>query len=461
MGNLVRVPLKRIGKSIALSAAHSLLLAVFFGLVVTASHDARATGFVRLDSSSFLKSASDRGVSSSTLMIGPQFSSEGKLFKSDVDVQAISFLGDSSSLTVESQNAYIATSSQLMPHHQVTLGRRLYDWSVMDDEWKIGLWTPRFLWDPLRPEQVGLTGAFYTYESKNWRVRAYASAISIPERGAPTQDVNGQLRSSSPFYIPPYQYLLLQGQKTPMKYTVQYPPLEQLVLNPGAALSVGFGDKQGPWAQVVYGLVPINQIDISVAPAYVLQANEIDVPVHPRVLLHHMVTSEAGYKDKTVSVYSSLTFESPIKQDVPATWMTAPMGNSILASIGGSAMLEKFRLSSSFLYVYENLSPSSANSINVPLPSRYPYNRAIKFGGEYEGTTKLTYGTTWTSDLVNRSNLLSFDVNFRPGPHAPTSKSGAWLINVGTDFISSSTSQGQLGQYEGDDRVRGGVAYAF
>ena len=455
------MPLKRAGKSSATPAAHSLLSVVLTIFFAVAAHEARATGFVRLDSSSFLKSASDRGVNSSTLMIGPQFSSDGKTFKSDVDIQAVSFVGDTSSLTVESPNAYIATSSQLMPHHQVTLGRRLYDWSVMDDEWSLGLWTPRFLWDPLRPEQVGLTGLFYTYESKSWRVRAFATGINIPERGAPTQEVNGQMQSSSPFYIQPYQYLLLQGKSTPLKYNVQYPPLEQLVFNPGAAVSVGFGEKQGPWAQVVYGLTPINQIDISVAPAYVLQANEIDVPVHPRVLLHHMVTSEAGYKDKTVSVYSSLTFESPIKPDVPANWMTAPMGNSILASVGGSAMLDKFKLSSSFLYVYENLSPSSPTSINVPLPSRYPYNRAIKFGGEYEGTTKLTYGTTWTSDLANRSNLLSFDVNFRPGQHEPTVRSGAWLINVGTDFISSSTNQGQIGQYEGDDRVRGGVAYAF
>ena len=40
---------------------------------------------------------------------------------------------------------------------RLTFGRATRDWSVLDQEWGVGLWQPLFRWDYLRPEQMGLT----------------------------------------------------------------------------------------------------------------------------------------------------------------------------------------------------------------------------------------------------------------------------------------------------------------
>lgn len=455
MQNLRGVSQQHAGKCAALFAA------CFICTGVGASR-AAATGFVRLESSGFLKRSNDRSNSSSTVVLGPRFQTRGRIAEAEIDARAIGYTSDRSSLSIESKNAFVATSQRLMPHHQATLGRRFYDWSAADDDWKLGLWSPRFLWDPLRPEQIGLTGAFYTYESKAWRVLAYASPLSIPERGFPVRQENGTMVSSSPFHIAPYQYVMMQGQKIPVRYNVQYPPMEKLLLNPGAAMGVRYGAKEGAWAQGIYGFMPIHQVNVSISPAYVLQQDYIEVPIHPRVLHHHVLTGESGYKTRDWSLYGSTTAESPVKKDIPENWMTAPVEQAILASVGGSARLSGgFKLSSSFLYIYEKKNSPAEKSMNIALPSRFPYNRAVKVSGEWDGQTKLTYGLGLTSDLSNRSSLVSFDMNFHPGLKEATEKTGAWMLNVGTDFFTSTTGKGQIGQYVGNDRIRGGLAYAF
>ena len=161
-----------------------------------------AAGSIGLESTGFLRTSKDRSDSSYLFSLGPEFEVVGENLEGKFELQAMSFLDDASSITLESKNAYLSTSKNLINGVQFTAGRRKYDWSLFDDTWKYGLWSPRFMWDPLRPEQVGLTGVFYTYETSNWRVLAYGSPVSIPERSYPIQNVNGKISSNSPYYRP-------------------------------------------------------------------------------------------------------------------------------------------------------------------------------------------------------------------------------------------------------------------
>ncbi|MBC7691856.1 MAG: hypothetical protein H7222_08800 [Methylotenera sp.] len=421
------------------------------------------TGFVRLESDGFLKRSDDRSNSTQTIVLGPEFSGQNRFVEGNADLQAIGYVTNKSTFTAESKNAYLATSTQLMPRHQLTLGRRQYDWSVVDDQWKMGLWSPRFLWDPLRPEQIGLTGAFYTYQSQSWRVLAYASPLSIPERGFPTQQQDGRITSASPFYIEPFQKLqITENRSLPVHYDLQYPAMSELLLNPGGAMQVRYGEKQGGWIQANYGILPILQPNLSIEPSIVLQSNEVEVTVHPRILYHHVMTGETGFKNRDFSLWSSVTGETPLQKQIPSSWVTIPIGPTLIVSAGAEANFRGgFKLNGSLFYLNETTPAQTDAAVDTSsLQGRFEYKKAARLGAEWSGMTHLTYSTAWIADLEEKSNLMSFDLNFRPKLDASL-VSGAWLINVGTDFFTSSTGTGHLGKYQGNDRVRGGVSYVF
>jgi hypothetical protein len=436
-------------------------------IFLSAGREAAAIGLISVESSSFMERASDRGDSSTTFVLGPQWSFDGAKVEANFDVRAVTFLADSSSsmiadTTVMAGNAYVATSHNLMPHHQITLGQRKYDWSVADENWNMGLWNARFIWDPLRPETVGLTGAFYTYESAAWRILGFATPISIPERGYPIREASGQLVASSPFYIPPYQAAVVMNQVVPISYTISQLQIANLIFKPGAALSVRYGKEQGPWASLQYGLMPMHQLDLAVDAGLALNGGNdiIEATVYPRVLFQHLVTLEGGYHASDFAVWASSTGEAPLQQAAPADWSLNDIGPAAIVSAGAELKIQTplsehrdLSLSGSILIVQEDKAPVADGQLSLDLPSRFPFTRAAQFDVRWQASPKLLTDVKWITDIAQASRLISADVNWLP--------KGPWILGVGADLISSDTGQGLIGQYVGDDRVRLKVAYAF
>lgn len=431
-----------------------LLLAAFTG------PETQGAGFLQLDSSGFLRRASDRADSSTTLRVGPDAEAEGRLFAGKLDVEGIAFLSDRSSFTVEAANAYVATSRKLMPHHQLTLGRRWYDWSFADEHWNLGLWTPRFLWDPLRPQPLGLSGLFYSYHSAVWRLLAFASPFSAPERGYPVRVEQGRLTSASPDHIEPYNRLLLMNQEVPIHYTLQYPPMNDLLFRPGAGVSARYGHREGIFLSGVYGVMPMHQVDLAVEPGLNPQSFVLETTIHPRALLHHLLTGEAGYRSERWSAWASVTGESPLPKSAPEKWMIQPMGPAVIGSAGAEVRTERgFAASASVLAIQETKpAQTKKNQIPLNLPSRFAYRRALQAGARWEGRSYIGYAFKWTYDQPNQSSLVALDLTYRP---RPALASGGWALGLGADFFATATGKGQIGQYEGNDRVRAKVAYAF
>jgi hypothetical protein len=76
-------------------------------------------------------------------------------------------------------------------------------------------------------------------------------------------------------------------------------------------------------------------------------------------------------------------------------------------------------------------------------------------GGEVAGRSNVDYAMKLVWDFPNTSGIVSADMSFFP------EKSRAWKVGVGGDVFISSTAAGTVGQYVGDDRVRGSVSYVF
>jgi hypothetical protein len=413
-------------------------------------------GFARLDDESYYLKSQTRPDNTLALVLGPDLQGSGDLFTAKFELEGYLYVNDPSSFTIESQNAYVATNSSSL--HQITLGRRIYDWSVADDVWKMGTWTPRFNWDPLNPEQIGNTGLFYTYQSKLWRILAFGSYVSVPERGVP---LNSNLTSPSGDWVSPFNQVnlpALNNADIPIQYSLDYPATSQLIFYPSGALQVKFGENEGFWAQAGYAYMPIHQADLLIEGTLPAQAQQLDVTIHPMILMQHLITAETGLKQERWSLWASATREIPILNLVePATWIQQPMGPASIFSGGVSwEALNNFVVSSSYLSVDEDI-PSSAvpGNLSLNLPSRFPYSKAFQFGLDWHLDDRFNYRTLWIDDIANSSTILSLDLGYTP------EKKSDWFFGVGTDLITSSTGQGLIGQFEGNDRLRLRLAYAL
>ena len=436
------------------------------------SRPAWALGEVTLDSSGFLRESGQRPNTSSFLIFGPKLESSGKYIESSVDLKAYFYLPQSKSLTAEAKNLYAATSRSLVPGHQVSLGRRIYEWSTADDAWNLGLWQPRFLWDPLRPVQVGLFGAFYTFETSEFRLLAFATPMSIPERGNNQYQENGQINQFGPWWNPlPNQVEMAMGSKTsvvPINYTINMPTIKDSLFRPGAAVHARFGGRTRFWGSLAYGVLPVHQIDMAVDVGLKTGSDssnsKVLASIYPRFLVHQLLTAETGYRGKFWSVYGSVTGESPIgaSRSIPGDGLYTPVGPSLISSFGGSlTWREGLKVSASILSIVEKPGTRSAMAdIDIALPGRFAFTRATQVQASWQNRTDFSYNVGWTYDMAKDSGLVSSNVFYRPGfSHRPDD--ATVTFGLGADFISSSTGKGWIGQYVGNDRLRGSVAYAF
>jgi len=429
-----------------------------------------ATGRIKVESNGFLRRSEDRSDSSSTLSVGPNIASEGKYISGTLDLEAIVQVSDTKNMTVdrnaftvEAANAYFSTSKKLSPHHQVTLGRRVYDWSRFDDDWQFGTYSPRFIWDPTRPQTVGLTGLFYTYESKHWRAMAYASPVNIPERGYPMRNEDGRLTSTNPFAPVFPETVVIAKRNIPIRYTIDYPAMNELVANPGGVVSTRYSSEangKGIWAQGNYGYLPVHQANLALETPYILQQDVLDVRVHPEIQKHHLLTFETGIQKSKYAIWTSITEEIPTARDIPSdsNWVSMSSEPATIYSAGGNVQIgRRFALNASYIYISEKISPAVQNQdFEVDLGSRFPYHRATKAGLSFYGSERMTYTLGFVADLEKESQFGSLDITYQI-----VRRDSALTLNLGSDFFASATRKGYIGQYRGNDRFRGGISYAF
>ncbi len=419
---------------------------------------AQAGGYLRIDTSGFLRHSDERGDASSSIIIGPEHYSEGPYLASGLDLKAVAFLQDRNSFSAEAASLFVSTSKKWLPHHQITLGRRVYDWSVAEEEWNQGFWSPRFLWNPLKPERIGLTGAFYTYESTKWRVLAFATPISPPERSYPIRAEDGRLSSPSPDWVPPFTALSMMNQQIGIHYEIAMPAIRELLFRPGSSIQVRYGEpEQGPWASWTYGVMPMHQAQLGVEAGFSPAKGYVEAMVHPVTQFHQLMTMEGGMRGKLWSFWSSTTVESPIQRSIPASWQVDPMGPALVTSMGGELKLEDtFALSGSYYGVDESKPSAAADAIALNLPSRFGYTHALQLQGHWTGFEPFSADARLVYDLGTRSGLASADFLYQL-----SGTQGQWTVGMGADLINARNSTGWVGQFIGNDRVRVRLSYAF
>ncbi len=390
--------------------------------------------------------------------VEPKARGNWKFLDGVVDLTAYVYAQKVNTLTVEGSDFYLATNELLLKHHQLTVGRVKTEWSVADSVWKTGLWSPRFMWNQLHPQELGFTGVTYDYKQQVFELKLFGSYLSIPERGVPFVEQGGKLVSPSRDWLSPATQMIMMNQSMNINYQIKYPPLNDLILFPNAAAKVRFGKESGFWSSLGYTYKPLNQTDLSVEAEVSAKDLAVYTKLHPRRLFHHLATAEAGFESNSWNLWTSFTAEKVVNRPPPVgTWMVQPIASTVSGAWGTRVKsVTGFEANLSFLMTESEKLTPIAGAIPLDLPKRLTYTQAVNVGGRFDSRRNWSIGVNEVYDLKSNSGLTSVDgvLAFQSGLGL---SAGADLVNARSD----SSSGGFLDTFAGNDRFWGKVSYAF
>jgi hypothetical protein len=364
---------------------------------------------------------------------------------------------------------YVSSSRELAPI-QLHVGRKLEHWSLLDESWELGIWQPRYRWDYLHPETVGMTGAFVTVEQPYFQFVAFGSAISVPERGVPIETSGDQMSSDSRWFVPPPKTVSIFGQDTPVHYTLKIPELRDLLMHFGGGGMARVGGKSGPWGKVGYAYQPMNQLLLS--NSGFLQLSErrdlfADATIYARLAYHQLLSVEGGYGSEPLNATFSVLGERPDDPGVPANQTAQRVAPSLAVSpsvdfrVAGTPG-RPTRIDMSYLRQWGgnagDVGKDAKGGTASNFEARYPFQSAVAVGVKSPFFTRVQASSRVLYDIGHDGKIWSTEVQYQPRT--------AWLVGMGADILSSPQNDDPensdlIGRFRVNDRVHAGVTYVF
>jgi hypothetical protein len=434
------------------------------GLALALTPLALGRAVVTLNSSAFLKEADTKSSFVGQFSFEPIYKYDGSIFTTAVDAIGIAYVNDPTQFTADARELYIASSPNLWKNHQISFGRKIFSWMKLDEEWQQGTWEPRFTWDPLFREQLGLVGGFYEYERDGLQFVGFMSPFWIPQQGAPGGPHNRFSGGGIPSTIPNPA----GGGDIPLNVNINMPPLAEAFFKFSGAAMLRYQSEKGFWIKGAYGytnipeLLAYGEAKLLVTADPVLNAN-----VTPVFLNHHIATIESGYESREFSFWGSLSGDVPDQIDAPDDQLVPLYGEAIWVGAGGEVNFDGgLGIDFGLVAMFENQPEAEAGGIDFPLPGpqRSFFRRAWRLGASWRGYSPMTYRARWTYDQPNRANWFQFDLELALSQMSGLRRAD-WahglFVGIGADLFSAQTNAGPLGARVGDDRLRMRLAYAF
>ncbi len=364
---------------------------------------------------------------------------------------------------------------------EVSLGRRKHLWSVLDDEWKLGLWQPLARWDELDRKTQGFAGLFVRGGARPFSANLMLSPIFIPDQGAQSELEDGRVSSQSRWFRPPPRQMIPLGEEqTEIHYEVAMPSLTEILSQFSFVGQLKWQQEQGKgrghWISLNVADKPLNQIqlpfegvlDIAASSDYGLTR----VVIHPRVYRHRLAGVEWGYGSEGSQLWASLTREWVETQDLPGEWFFSPPSGGVYPGLGFRQNWAFWGLPGidtriSYVGFWEDESSlqlsteGDAGGLAQQGSARHPFQEALTWGlsslWSWSESQSLRLGLDHTYSFSERGSLLSLSLRAQTQPGLFWSL-GLDLLGAGAQPVSEG---GLISQYRHNDRVRAGVTYVF
>lgn len=397
-----------------------------------------------------------------------KLSNEFSGFETYLDLGAGGLVGEKTENYFMLPQVYIAKSVGYAT--KVNLGRRVMNWSSLDDYWQLGDVQPLFRWDSARPEIQGITGLTLEIKPTDYlQIDLFGSALHIPSQGPSFSIADGKITSGNPWFSPPVDILALSGQPYDLLYSVKTPDVDEIVLQPsyGAVVTLKSPDEKY-MMRTGYFSKPRNELALPFEGTINLSNNTGDIVVHPEVAEHKLTTLDLAYKSTGWGVTLSGIYESDVEFRTEQNWIyphfsdqyktgvmvniqatpfhTVEIGgirtfNNRVSALGlstGGGSIDIY----SFRNQYDNAVDLRLSSVFAPRPHGFLFQTKLRYAYDYKVDT----------------SLLSADVNYNPLADLTCF---ARIDFFGGKRDVSDSYNNLLVNYLDNDRFQMGVKYVF
>jgi hypothetical protein len=415
-----------------------------------------------------LEPVGDAGTGDAALTVGVRGVGEHNDIHMAVEGESLLGLKRTSYHYLDVGELYIGYDQKSQPNaFYAYLGRKRFEWSALDSYWSLGLFAPRFRWDYLNERENGLFGFFPGYRGEYFELTAFVSPIFIPEQGAPFDFNGGDCHSSSPWFSCPASTISIFNQPTNVNFTLNVPPVSDLIVHEGHGATLRVGGKEGPFGRFSWAHKPMNQFLLAFQGQLNLANSSVPAVIIPRVIYHDLWSLDLGLKgEKGDGVTASALYEHPIRDSTPSNWNTQEVSDARLYSATAIAhplsVSKLTRLEASYFHRGGGIAPDQGPFVD-PTTSyfepRYAFQNAFSVAAftpiKDDWGRKFLLSTKFIVDTVYTGNLLVFDLFYSPLPHLVT--------NLGFDWLGSNNPNAVdfLSRYQRNSRVRGGAFYSF
>jgi hypothetical protein len=412
---------------------------------------------------------SDIGTGNTALTVGVRGVGDKKDIHFAVEAESLYGLRHANYRYIDINELYIGLEKKESPTHaSIYLGRKRFDWSDLDGYWSLGLFDPRFRWDYLNERESGLVGLFPGFKTSGFQITAFISPIFVPEQGAPFDITGGDCHSTSPWFNCPSSTIRVFNQPTNVNFSLDIPPIKELIVHEGHGATARVGQDTGPYARVSYTHKPINQFLLSFEGRLDLSTLAVPAVIRPRVLYSDNYAADFGYNSQDLrhGVTASSILERPVRDVTPSTWNTQETSKTDLYGLTvRTRPLEgvKFtRVEAAYLHREGGDAADRGPFVNPNanfFEPRYAFKNAFSLAAFTpifdDWSRRFQLSTKYIVDTANTGNILVFDAFYSPLVRV--------VLNLGFDILGSDNTSPVdfISRYQRNDRFRGGVSYSF
>lgn len=353
----------------------------------------------------------------------------------------------------------------------LSIGRKKEDWSLVDEHFNLGLYSPQYKWNPVTPESQGLTGIYFRIhpdeKDTKWGLLLFASLLSIPDQGAGYSLKNGEFESKNPWFSePPSQVRFAStGVQDRFLYQIEPPQTNKILFNQGYAAELYYGHlDDGFFFQSAYAYKAANQLAMAL-DGYIGTQDNVNVQVNPGVFFHTLMSTDIQYSKGPIQVGGGAFVEKPNAPDFESKWNLIEYGHSTGVSPFVAFKTSNFKLRAGTLWISEQDSrisgPKAAEFEKAGIFSRrYPFRSAHSLSVKWKQFWRRYEGLIAELRLLNSTKADEFSVYTAGLKYQMDER---WSLKGDALFLRADPAlkTNSFAAYEDNDSLQIGVSYVF
>lgn len=363
----------------------------------------------------------------------------------------------------------------------LSVGRRKMHWSWADENWKLGLYQPNSLMNPLTPNSQGLTGFFLhlsdstplpngTTATVPKGLHLMGTFVHLPDQQAGYEIRNGQFQSVNPWF-PRLPERASFGNSNSIFDSLSYEPVipqtSDIVFQQGYGAQGYLGSPEGPWGglSASWSVKPSHQFALGIR-AYGAPGSKIVVPIKPQTYRHHLFGVDYVKSWGNWKAGISFIRERPQDPSFSSEWTFVSYRDSQILSPFLEWEFQNWKLQFSHLEVLgaESIVQGPlASQVRDFLPPRYgqPSSQSL----QVEWKQNLKKAGTWvrasTRYVINASGASGGFGFWHTQIHYQWVR--RWGLSLGGLFVSAdpAATSSVYGVFQNHDQIQTGIHYGF